>query len=45
VFSGHRFSRLCATKEISMLEAFFVFTFIGAIACLITGAVDNERGG
>jgi hypothetical protein len=36
---------VCATKEISMLAAFFLITLIGATVCLITGAIDDEQSG
>ena len=36
---------VCATKEISMLEALLLFTLIGAAVVLITGAIDHVRGG
>jgi hypothetical protein len=45
-FQNSRATRdVCATQEISMLEAFFLVTLIGAVACLIAGAIDDARGG
>jgi hypothetical protein len=44
ISSAHAKRGVCAFKEISMLEAFFLMTLIGAAGCLITGAIDHVRG-